>query len=108
MRHLLNDAGFLAVAAIHEGKVVGGLAAYELRKFEQERKDIYIYDLAVDEAHRRQHIATNLILRLKAIAAERGAYAIFLQAKKGDRPAIALYESLGSREEVVQFDIAVP
>ena len=35
-------------------EVVGGLAAYELRKFEQARSEFYLYDLAVSEAHRRQ------------------------------------------------------
>jgi len=41
------------------------LAAYELRKFEQERSEVYIYDLAVASAHRREGIATALIERLK-------------------------------------------
>jgi len=34
-------------------EAVGGLAAYELDKFEQDRREIYIYDLAVVESHRR-------------------------------------------------------
>jgi aminoglycoside 3-N-acetyltransferase I len=58
---------------LQEGTVVGGLAAYELKKFEQERSEIYIYDLAVREEHRRQGIATALIGELKAIARRRGA-----------------------------------
>ena len=40
-----------------------------------------------------------------AIAVERGAFVIFVQADYGDDPAIALYESLGEREEVLHFDI---
>jgi aminoglycoside 3-N-acetyltransferase I len=32
---------------------------------------------------------------------------IFVQADHGDDPAIALYERLGVREEVLHFDIAV-
>jgi aminoglycoside 3-N-acetyltransferase I len=31
---------------------------------------------------------------------------MFVQADRGDAPAIALYESLGTREEVLHFDIA--
>jgi aminoglycoside 3-N-acetyltransferase I len=42
--------------------MVGGLTAYVFFKFEQERKEVYIYDLAVIQAHRRRHNATNLIL----------------------------------------------
>jgi len=87
--------------------VVGGLVAYQLRKFEQERSEIYIYDLAVAEEHRRQGIATALIRELQRIAAERGAYVIFVQADYGDPPAVALYTKLGIREEVLHFDIPV-
>jgi aminoglycoside 3-N-acetyltransferase I len=90
-----------------EGAVVGGLAAYELRKFEQERSEIYIYDLAVADTHRRRGIATALIQELKKIAALRGAYVIFVQADIGDEPAIALYTKLGVREDVLHFDIAI-
>jgi aminoglycoside 3-N-acetyltransferase I len=50
-------------------------------------------------------VATAVIGRLQAIAAERGASVIYVQADHGDDPAIALYESLGEREEVLHFDI---
>ena len=76
-------------------------------KFEQERSEIYIYDLAVAAAYRRQGIATALILELKKIAAARGAYVIFVQADIGDAPAIALYRKLGTPENVLHFDIGV-
>lgn len=88
------------------GDVVGGIAAYELQKFEQERSEIYIYDLAVAAAHRRRGIATALIDELKLIAAARGAWVIFVQADLVDEPAIALYAKLGVREDVLHFDIA--
>jgi aminoglycoside 3-N-acetyltransferase I len=75
MRRLLGGDSFIAVAALKEGSVVGGLAAYELKR----------------------------------IAATRGAYVIFVQADTGteDAPAIALYTKLGTREDVLHFDIAV-
>ncbi|MBE9139615.1 AAC(3)-I family aminoglycoside N-acetyltransferase [Nodosilinea sp. LEGE 07088] len=109
LRRLLGDDTFIALAAVKGGAVVGGLVAYELRKFEQERSEIYIYDLAVASGHRREGIATALIEKLKAIAAERGAYVIFVQADTtiDDEPAIALYSKLGKREDVLHFDIAV-
>ena len=46
---LLGKPHFIALAALRGGEVVGGLAAYELEKFEQARSEIYIYDLAVRE-----------------------------------------------------------
>jgi aminoglycoside 3-N-acetyltransferase I len=107
LERLLGSDYFIAIAALKSNEVVGGLAAYELRKFEQERSEIYIYDLAVAAAHRRQGIATGLILELEKIAAARGAYVIFVQADLGDEPAMALYTKLGTREDVLHFDIRV-
>lgn len=102
---LLGSDTFVAIAALKSGTVVGGLAACELRKFEQERSEICIYDLAVAEAHRRTGIATALIRELQGIAVERGAYVIYVQADTSDPPAIALYSKLGIREDVLHFDI---
>jgi aminoglycoside 3-N-acetyltransferase I len=107
LRRLLGGDYFIAVAALQGDEVVGGLAAYELRKFEQQRSEVYIYDLAVAAAYRRQGIATALIQQLKVIAAARGAYVIYVQADVGDSPAIELYTKLGVREDVLHFDIAV-
>jgi aminoglycoside 3-N-acetyltransferase I len=109
LRRLLASDTFIALAALKDGAVVGGLAAYELQKFEQERSEVYIYDLAVLETHRRQGIATALIGELRAIAAARGAWVIFVQADTGieDAPAIALYTKLGAREDVLHFDISI-
>lgn len=107
LRDLLAGGSFIAVAAMSGVEVVGALAAYELKKFEQRRSEIYIYDLAVAQAHRRQGIATALIETLKLEATRRSAYVIYVQADYGDEPAIALYTRLGVREDVMHFDIAV-
>ena len=40
--------------------LTGGLVAYELDKLEQARREIYIYDLAVAEPHRRRGVAPGL------------------------------------------------
>ena len=107
LRSLLAKPHFIVVIAMRDDEVVGGLAAYELEKFEQDRREIYIYDLAVADTHRRQGIATALIQALKKLARARGAYVIFVQADRGDEAAIALYAKLGVREDVFHFDIPV-
>jgi aminoglycoside 3-N-acetyltransferase I len=107
LKQLLGRDSFIALAALQDGEVIGGLAAYELNKFEQERSEIYIYDLAVAEGHRREGVATALIMTLKKLASLRGAYVIFIQADVVDAPAVALYTKLGIREDVLHFDIAV-
>jgi aminoglycoside 3-N-acetyltransferase I len=105
LRRLLATETFIAIAAVEASTVIGGLAAYVLPKFEQARSEIYIYDLAVHEAHRRNGVATSLIGELKKVAVQRGAYVIYVQADHGDDAAIALYTKLGKREDVMHFDI---
>ncbi len=107
LRQLLARDTFITLAAVKGDEVVGGLAAYDLPKFEQERSEIYIYDLAVAAAHRRQGIAAALIRHLQDLAAQRGAWVVFVQADHGDDPAIALYSKLGTREDVLHFDLPV-
>jgi aminoglycoside 3-N-acetyltransferase I len=105
LTNLVTRADFIPLVALIDGKVVGGLAAYVLNKFEQERSEIYIYDLAVDAEYRRQGIATDLINKLREIGRKIGAYVIYVQADPPDEPAVLLYESLGNREDVYHFDI---
>lgn len=104
---LLAKDHVIALAALDAGEVVGGLVAYELDKFEKARREVYIYDLAVAATHRRCGVATALIRKVQDIAAERGAWVIYVQADYVDPPAVALYEKLGVREEVLHFDIPV-
>jgi aminoglycoside 3-N-acetyltransferase I len=107
LERLLAKPTVIALTAQVEDAVVGGLVAYVLEKFERERSEIYIYDLAVAGSHRRQGIARDLILLLKRIAREHGAFVIYVQADLVDGPAIELYTSLGTREDVLHFDITV-
>jgi aminoglycoside 3-N-acetyltransferase I len=101
LERLLNSACVIALAALKNAEVVGGIAAYELQRFEQARSAFYIYDLAVAAAHRRKGIATGLFRELKNVAAVRGAHVVFVQADPGDAPAIALYPKLGERDRAL-------
>ena len=82
--------------------------AYVLPKLEQEKSEIYLYDLAVDENYRLQGIATTLIGELKRVGKGLGAWVIFVQADAVDKPAIKLYESLSAvKEAPYHFDILI-
>jgi aminoglycoside 3-N-acetyltransferase I len=105
LERLLNATHVIALIAQLDNQIVGGLVAYELPKFEQNRREIYIYDLGIEENFRRLGVATTLIEALKVEARARGAYVIFVQADYGDDPAIALYTKMGIREDVMHFDI---
>lgn len=96
----LEDQSHLVLVALDEQEnVIGGLVAYELQKFEQARKEIFVYDLAVSAEHRRKGIGRALLNELKNIAKQRGAYLIFVLAEDEDPEAIAFYQSIADREE---------
>lgn len=105
LAHQLGKDHVILLVAEDAGRIVGGLTAYDLPKLEAARSEIYLYDLAVDAAYRRRGIATALIAELQHIAAETGAWAVFVQADYGDDPAVALYTKLGVREDVMHFDL---
>lgn len=102
---LLAKPDVVLLVAEEQGATVGALSAYVLDKIEQARREIYIYDLGVLESHRRRGVATALIREVQALAAEVGAWTIYVQADPEDDPAVALYEGLGTREDVFHFDI---
>ena len=107
LERLLGSSSFICLAARIQDRLAGCLVAYELIKFEQERSDIYIDDVALSSSFRRRGVATALIDYLKGIAKSVGAWVIFVQAdtSEGNQPAINLYTKLGTREEVLHFDI---
>lgn len=105
LQRVLGSGQVIALVGVAGGAIIGGLVGYVLDKLEQERSEIYIYDLAVAEPHRRQGVATALIAEVQGIAAEIGAWVIYIQADYGDEPAIALYSGVGRREDVLHFDI---
>ncbi|BAU92904.1 gentamicin 3'-N-acetyltransferase [Methylorubrum populi] len=104
---LLAKAHVAVLVAERDGAVLGGLVAYEFDKFERARREIYLYDLAVAAEHRRRGIATALIRQLQAHAARRGAWVVFVQGDPSDGPALALYDRLGTGEDVLHFDLPV-
>lgn len=105
-RWLANPDHF-AVLGFSDDEPVGALAGYILRKFEQERAEAYIYDLAVLGSHRRKGVATAMIQEVRRIAREAGVWMVFVQADTipEDEPARALYRSLASEEiTALHFD----
>lgn len=108
-RDLLAREDVILLVAVDGPQIVGGLAAYVLRKFEQARSEIYIYDLAVASGRRREGVATALIDEVRRIGRERKVWTIFVQADvvPEDEPARQLYRKLASDEiTALHFDIA--
>ena len=77
LEDLLAREHIVVLVALSDSEVVGVLVAYQLDKFEQARSELYIYDLAVAERHRRQGLATALIRSLQEVASDRNAWVVF-------------------------------
>ncbi|MEO1045423.1 MAG: N-acetyltransferase [Pseudomonadota bacterium] len=105
VHRLLGKPHVIILAAMEGEEVIGALTAYELEKFEQARSEIYIYDLAVLEAHRCRGVASALIEQTRTIARQCGAWTVFVQADWDDTAPVTLYTKLGHREDVHHFDI---
>ncbi|SRR5258708_558763 len=106
IKTFLSDSEHIILVAQEGGSVIGGLVAYELKKFEQERSEIYIYDLAVSKVYQRRGVGTTLVENLKSIGRERGVSTLFVQAEKVDSEAVFFYKSLNAKKiDTYTFDI---
>lgn len=109
LTRFLADEDHIVLVARRGGEIVGGLVAYVLDKFEQERREVYLYDLAVSTAHQRNGIGRRLVEELRTVARDAGAYVVFVQADEGDE-AVKFYESLRPSENLrtlnFDFDVA--
>ncbi|TDX02335.1 aminoglycoside 3-N-acetyltransferase I [Dinghuibacter silviterrae] len=106
---LLGKPHFLAVVALDGLRVVGGLTSYMLESYTSSRPLLYVYDLAVASAYRRQGIGTGLIRFITAYGRENGFEEIFVQAHRADSYALDFYRRAGatSEEDVVQFSFSL-
>jgi aminoglycoside 3-N-acetyltransferase I len=108
LRAFLSDKAHIVLVTEQDGQVIGGLVAYHLTKFERERSEVYVYDLAVSNDHQRQGIGKALMAKIREIARELGAYVVFVQADEGD-DAVEFYRALNPSEDSAtrNFDFTV-
>ena len=82
-----------------EGEIVGFAVLHHIRKpenpFMYERDFLDIDEFCVDEGHRRQGAATELIAFVREYAKERGLHRIELNMWEFNREALAFYEAMG-------------
>lgn len=104
---LLGSDHFIALLASIDGEYVGALTAYVQVKYEQERTEIHILDLAVRDEARRKRAAAKMIAAIGGIAKTINCWNIFVQTDFGDAAAISLYERFGNRTDIIHFDIPI-
>ena len=94
-----NDPEQKIVVADEDGVLCGFAILHHINKPEtpymKERDFLDIDEFCVDENHRRQGVATNLIAFIKDYAKENGFHRLELNMWEFNKNALAFYESVG-------------
>lgn len=101
---LLGRPDFHVLAALRNGEVIGGLTAYELEMYTEAATELFIYEVDVKEAHRRQGVGRALFECVAQLCRSRGLSVLYVPAIADDARAVAFYEGIGlKREDVAWF-----
>jgi aminoglycoside 3-N-acetyltransferase I len=92
---LLGRADFWAIAAFVGDDIIGGITAHTLPMTRTESSEIFIYDVAVREDHRRKGVGRQLMTALQEGARAVGIYDLFVPADDDDIHALDFYRALG-------------
>jgi aminoglycoside 3-N-acetyltransferase I len=102
---LLADERTIFLAAFQGAEPVGFVFGYDLPRRHGQPSILFVYELGVNAACRRQGIATRLMVELREIARARGAEESFVLTEPENVAANELYASLGGvRQESVLWD----
>jgi ribosomal protein S18 acetylase RimI-like enzyme len=96
--YLADDRNVLLVA--YEGsEAVGFLRGTELSQLRSKRKQMFLYEIAVDESFRRRGIGKALISSLIKDCRELGFEEVFVFVDATNAPAVRLYLTTGGLPE---------
>lgn len=98
-KNLLSREDFHVVAAFENENLVGGLAAYELAKYKREDTEMFLYEIGVENKHRRKGIGREIINFLRQICLDKGILEMFVATEMDNDSAKALYEKMGGEFE---------
>ena len=79
----------------YEGEAPAGFVSGVLLVHPDKGREMFLYELAVDEAYRRRGYARALVERLAAAAREADCYGMWVLTDDGNDAALAAYESAG-------------
>jgi aminoglycoside 3-N-acetyltransferase I len=101
---LLNNRQFVVLAAFSGEKILGGLTAYELPLYYDNKTELFLYDMAVHPDHQRKGIGKQLLEFLKDYCAKNEINTFFVLAHEEDVHALEFYRATGGqREHVANF-----
>ena len=98
---IIANPMMIAMVAELDGALVGYATAHATYETGHAERGLYVGDLYVAPAHRRQGIARALLAAVARAGLARGARHLWLTAKATNTAAHAFYRRLGSRGESV-------
>ncbi len=105
LNELLDREGMVIIIVVLEGRVVGGLTAHEMPRWDRPSTELYIYDIGILPEFQRRGLGRKLMEFLQVYARNRGIRDYFVEANLEDRGAISFYRAIGgSTEPVVHFN----
>jgi ribosomal protein S18 acetylase RimI-like enzyme len=89
---LADDRNYLIIATVDD-KPVGFVLGYECARVDGPRSMMFLYEIGVEETHRRKGIGRALIEELKRCCVARGCCKMFVPTSASNKAAMALYRS---------------
>ncbi len=101
LRDLIAAPATFCLVAEREGALIGYATAHPTYETAYAERGLYVGDIYVDPAHRREGVARALLAALAAAGRAQGARHRWLTAQEGNHAAHALYRRLGGHGERV-------
>jgi ribosomal protein S18 acetylase RimI-like enzyme len=92
---VLHDERTFYLVAFDGEQPVGYVLAHELPRRHGDPTNLLVYDVGVDESHRRRGLGKALLRELATIARERGIVEGWVLTDEHNEAAMALYRSAG-------------
>lgn len=99
LRAYLADRRNVLLFAFEGSEALGFLRATELLQLRSRRKQMFLYEIAVDEDFRQQGIGKALVTTLLKDCRERGFEEVFVFTDPANLAAVALFRSTGAVTE---------
>jgi ribosomal protein S18 acetylase RimI-like enzyme len=97
-QRFLDSEGHYLLVAYDNGGPVGFVSGVEMTHPDK-GTEMFLYELAVDEAFRRQGIGAALVTALRDLAIEHGCYDMWVLTDADNTTALATYEDAGADEK---------
>jgi ribosomal protein S18 acetylase RimI-like enzyme len=97
-RRFLSQAGHHLLVAYADGVPVGFVSGVEMTHPDK-GTEMFVYELGVDEGHRRSGVGRALLEGLKDIARRRSCYGMWVLTGSENTAALATYQAAGAVRE---------